>query len=108
MHRINTNSASIQFLDKLTKPAHLYPTRFCQLNYTKPTHKLNRLKYRISIRGPYIWNEYLTKKEKEIKLTFNFKLVVKSTVAIKQQTVLFLKKEVLFPHSVSYKFLLSH
>ena len=28
MHRINTNSAPIVFLDKLTKPAHLYPTRF--------------------------------------------------------------------------------
>ena len=61
MHRINTISAPIVFLDKLTKPAHLYPTRFSQLNYSKPTHKLNRT----SIRGPYIWNEYLTKRKKK-------------------------------------------
>ena len=78
MHRINTDSAPIIFLHKLTKPSYLHPTRFSQLNYTKPTKKLNRCKQRISIRGPYIWNEYLTKKEKEIKLTSNFKLVVKS------------------------------
>ena len=63
MHRININSALV-FLDKLPKPSHLYSTRFSQLNYTKPTHKLNRCKYRISIGGPYMWNEYLTKKEK--------------------------------------------
>ena len=69
MHRTNTNSASIVFLDKLTKPAHLYHIRFSQINYFKPTHKLNRCKYIISIRGPHKWNENLTKKEKEIKLT---------------------------------------
>ena len=28
MHRINTNSVPIAFLDKLTKISHLYPTRF--------------------------------------------------------------------------------
>ena len=54
MHRINTNSAPIVILDKLTKPSHLHPTIFSQLNYTKPTHKLKRCKYRISIREPYI------------------------------------------------------
>ena len=74
MHRINTNSAPIIFLDKLTKMSHLHPTRFSQLNYTKPTHKLNRCKYRISIRGPYIWNEYLTKKKKKKRYKINFQL----------------------------------
>ena len=78
MHRINTNSAPILFLDKLTKPALLYPTTFPPLNYSKWTHKLNRCKYRISIRGPYMWNKYLTKKEEEIKSTSNSKLAVKS------------------------------
>ena len=70
MHRTNTKSAPVVFLDILTKRSHLYPTRFSHLNYTKTTHKLNRCKYRISIRGPHIWNENLTKKKvKEIKLT---------------------------------------
>ena len=69
MHRINTNCEPIVFLHKLTKPAHLYPTRFSQINYSKPNHKLNRCKYRISIGWPYIWNKYLTKKEKK-KINF--------------------------------------
>ena len=70
MHRINTNSVLIVFLHQLTKPSHLYRTRISQLNYTKPTHKLNRCKYRISGRGPYIWNKYLTKKENETETSF--------------------------------------
>ena len=72
MHRINTNSAPIVFLDKLTKPSHLYPTRFSQLNYTNPTYKLSRCKYKISIRRPYTWNIYLTKKRKRNKMNFQF------------------------------------
>ena len=78
MHWINTNSAPVVFLDNLTKPAQLYATRFSQINYSKPTHKLNRCKYRISDKK----NEFLTKKEKEIKLTSNFKLAVKSKLLL--------------------------
>ena len=71
-----------QYIDKLTKPAHQYPTNFSQINYSKPIRKLNRFKYRIPMRGPYILNEYLTKEEKEIKLTSNFKLAVKSKLLL--------------------------
>ena len=66
------------FLSKFTKPSHIYPTRFSQINYAKPTHKLNRCKYRISIRGPYIWNEFLSNTEKEIELTSSFKSTIKN------------------------------
>ena len=59
------NNGMNQLLDKLTKPSYLCPIRFSQVTYTKSTHKLNRCKNRISIRGPYIWNEYLTKKKKK-------------------------------------------
>ena len=78
MHRINTKTAPTVFLSKFTKPSHIYPTRFSQINYAKSTHKLNRCKYRISIRGPYIWNEFLSNKEKEIELTSSFKSTTKS------------------------------
>ena len=30
------------------------------------------------IRGPYIWNEFLSNKEKEIELTSSFKSTIKS------------------------------
>ena len=48
-----------------------------RMDYAKPTHKLNRCKYRISIRGPYIWNEFLSNTEKEIELTSSFKSTIK-------------------------------
>ena len=99
MHRINTNSALIVFLDKLTKPSHLYLTSFSQLNYTKPTHKLNRCKYRTSIRRPCIWNEYVTKKEKEIKLTSHFELAVKSKLLLSNNELsYFSEKKFFFLH----------
>ena len=78
MHRINTKTAPTVFLSKFTKPSHIYPIRFSQINYAKSTHKLNRCKYRISIRGPYLWNEFLNNKEKEIKLTSSFKSTIKN------------------------------
>ena len=70
MHRINTNSKPVVFLEKLTKLSHLYTTRFSQLNYIKPTHKLSCCKYRISISGAYLWNKYLMKKEKKNRIIF--------------------------------------
>ena len=42
MHRINTKTAPTVFLSKFTKPSQIYPTRFSQINYAKPTHELNR------------------------------------------------------------------
>ena len=47
MHRINTKTSPTVFLSKFTKPSHTYPTRFSQINYAKPTHKLNRCKCQI-------------------------------------------------------------
>ena len=58
-------------------------TRFSQLNYTKPTHKLSSCKCRVSVGGPYLWNEYLTKrKKKEIELSSSFGLGVKSKLLL--------------------------
>ena len=79
MRRINTKTAPTVFLSKFTKliftKSHIYPTRFSQINYA---HKLNRCKYRILIRRPYIWNEFLSNKEKEIEVTSSFKSTIKS------------------------------
>ena len=38
MHRINTKTSPTVFLSKFTKPSHIYPTRFSQINYAKPAH----------------------------------------------------------------------
>ena len=77
MHQISTKTAPSVFLSKFKKPSHLYPTRFSNVNYIKPTYKLNKCKFRISVRGPYLWNEFLTQTEKEIESTSTFKILVK-------------------------------
>ena len=88
MNRIKTNSAPIVFLDKLTKPSHLHPTRFSQLSYTKPTHKLNRCKYKITIRGPYIWKTSIIKKKE--KKPSNFESAVKSKLLLSKNELSYL------------------
>ena len=66
------------FLSKFWKPAHPNPTDFSELNYIKPRSQLSSSKYRISVRGPALWNEFLTDSEKEIENLSPFKSKVKS------------------------------
>ena len=54
MHQISTKTAPSVFLSKFKKPSRLYPTRFSNVNYIKPTYKLNKYKFRILVRGPYL------------------------------------------------------
>ena len=77
MHQISTKTALNVFLSKFKNPSHLYPTRFSNVSYIKPTYKLNNCKFCISTRVPYLWNEFLTQTDKEIESTFSFKTVVK-------------------------------
>ena len=68
MHQISTKTAPSAFLSKFKKPSHLHPTRFSNVNYIKPAYKLNKCKFWISVRGLYLWNEFLTQTEKEIEV----------------------------------------
>ena len=77
MHKISAKSAPSVFLPKFKKPSHLNPTRFSNFNYIKLTYKLNKCKFRMSIRGPYLWKEFLIQTEKEMASTSSFKIVVK-------------------------------
>ena len=52
MHQINSNTVPTIFLNKFKKPTRNYPTNFAETNYSIPPFKLNKSKYRISIRGP--------------------------------------------------------
>ena len=52
MHQINSNTIPTIFLNKFKKPTHNYPTNFARTNYSIPAFKLNKSKYRLSIRGP--------------------------------------------------------
>ena len=78
MHKVRNETAPAVFLPKFQKPAHPYPTNFSKLNQIKPKSQLSRSKYRISVRSPALWNEFLTDSEKEIENLSLFKSKVKS------------------------------
>ena len=64
MHRIGNKTAPSIFLTKFCKPSHPYPTNFSARNFLVPTLKLKKNRYRVSIRGPLLWNNILTAAEK--------------------------------------------
>ena len=87
MHKIQGKSAPSIFFPKFRKPSHLYPTRFSHLNYVKPTPKLNKCKYGISYRGPFIWNHFPSTADKKITDVAKFKAATKSKLlSLKKET----------------------
>ena len=49
------------------KPTHTHPTQFSEGNFKYKIFSLTITKYSISVSEPKIWNEFLTKEEKEIQ-----------------------------------------
>ena len=78
MHKIQGKSPPNIFLPNFRNPSHLYLTRFSHLNYVKAIPKLNKCKYGISYRGPFIWNSFLSTTDKQITDVAKFKAVTKS------------------------------
>ena len=61
--------------------SHLYSTRLSTLNFSKPKLKLTKTKYKISIRDPAIWDDFVedclknTEKTPFSKAKMKFKLL---------------------------------
>ena len=89
MHKVKTETAPAVFFPKLQKPAHQYPNSFSKLSYIKPMSRLSRSNYRISVRVPALWNEFLTASEKEIENLSLFKNRVKSKLLSYKNEVIF-------------------
>ena len=65
MHQINSNTIRyIKFKD-YKKPVLNYPTNFAKTNYSIPPFKLNKSKYRISIRGSNLVEKYSNRSRKK-------------------------------------------
>ena len=64
MHRVENKTVPSIFLIRFCKPSHSYPTNFSAQNFLVPTLKLKKSRYRVSIRGPLLWNNILTATEK--------------------------------------------
>ena len=77
MYKVNPKTAPNIFLSRFQKLSHSYPTRFSELNYVQPTCKIKTSNYSISIREPYIWNSFLSSKEKQITNMHKFRTITK-------------------------------
>ena len=78
MHKIRTGSGPSSFGETFEIPSHPYPTRFSSTSYKKPKIKFRKSRFRISIRGPTIWNDFVANTEKELDSSSLFKSRVKS------------------------------
>ena len=78
MNKIKNRAAPSSFLETFEQPSHSYSTRFSSGNYRKPQTKLRKCRFRISIRGPAIWNDLVGSTEKEIQSSaFKTKIKIK-------------------------------
>ena len=77
MHRVENKTAPSIFLTTFCKPSHPYPTNFSAHNFLVPTLKLKKSRYRVSIRGPLLWNNILTAAEKTQESLPKFRTTIK-------------------------------
>ena len=89
VHKIKTETAPAISFPKFQKPPHSYPNNLSKLNYLKQTSQLSRSNYRISVRGPALWNEVLRDSEKEIKNLVLFKSKIISKLLSYENEVIF-------------------
>ena len=77
MYQIRNKTAPLTFSGSFEKICHGYPTNFSQFNYKIPKTTLSKSKFRISFRGPSIWNNSLQNSEKETESLPLFKSKLK-------------------------------
>ena len=77
MHKTKTEMDPAAFRTTFKMPTHSYPTRFSGVNYSKPKTRLCKRRFRISIRGPAICNNFVANTEKELGSSSLFKSNVK-------------------------------
>ena len=77
MHRVENKNCTSIFLAKFRKPSHTYPTNCLTHKFLVHTLKLKKSKYRVSIRGPLLWNNILTAGEKAQESLPKFQTTIK-------------------------------
>ena len=64
MYKFQKSQVPKRFNMAFEKPIYKSPTRFSESNCKCKKYSLASIKRLISVRGPKIWNEFLTKEEK--------------------------------------------
>ena len=67
MHQINSNTIPTILFNKFKKPTNNYPTNDARTNYRIPPFKLNKSKYRISIKIQLCGKIFQPKQKKATK-----------------------------------------
>ena len=67
MYKFQKNQTPKIYNIVFEKPSHKCTTQFSEANYKYKKISFTSTKQSISVRGLNIWNEFLTKKEKEIQ-----------------------------------------
>ena len=78
MHKLSIDNLPKNFNNTFKKADHKYPTKFSICNYSLKKHSLKSSKCAVSYRGPKLWNEFLSNKEKTIESQILFQKRVKS------------------------------
>ena len=61
MNKTKTGTGLAAFHTTFKIPSHSYPARFPSINYSKAKTRLRKSRFRISIGGPPIWNNFVAK-----------------------------------------------
>ena len=78
MYKFKNKQTPKIFNDIIDTPVHQYPTKFSKANFSVKRFALRSTKYSISVRGPKIWNDFLTNEEKSIDSHALFLAKIKS------------------------------
>ena len=77
MHRSENKTTPSIFLTKFCMPSQSNRTNISAHNFLVPTLTLKNSKYRVSIRGPLLWNNILTATEKTQESLPKFRATIK-------------------------------
>ena len=78
IHKFKKKQTPKIFNDIIDAPVHQYPIKFSTENFSVKRFALRSTKYSISVRGPKIWNDFLTNEEKSIDSPALFLAKIKS------------------------------
>ena len=82
MHKISTKTVPPVFHSHFQSPSHSHSTNFSESNYSLPVRNVRESKFRISIRRPLFWSNFLTKSEKSSETTFLFRFYLDSNLCL--------------------------
>ena len=80
MNKIKNKNFPHIFLKLFGVPCHAYPTNFSLINFSIPRTFLKTTQFAISVRGSILWNNCLSKNEKEIDNVLLFKQATKGKI----------------------------